>query len=512
MGIAVLLIVNTAIVGFVGWIIFASDPHAGGVEGKVSRLFLKSLPSAASRSLRAVCGERLYGKLQKLYNYVVYQPNPILQIFYLVLVNGGFLAFILEAYPYIPTDHFDRIHRPIVFIAMALCAVSFAVACTVGPGRITLRSVPALDNYPIDGVIFRITPTPAMCSTCNVPKLARSKHCSTCGICVSRFDHHCAWLNQCVGEQNYRVFLLFLLVHCAMLWYGTALLVSILMTETRERRLWSARFHNANTGVYSEASLWVIVSYLIYHKGRIFALLVLSGVMGLVISLFTLYHFYLIARGQTTNESFKWKDARKFYKRLIAAWNTERDRIEKEKRNGLTPVVLPSPKHKHNDVVDAQQPNGAVGSGGNSNSEENDTLISPAEKDKGEEGREYLRRRSRRPQEGRTLSNCSSVTNGGSASKVDTPKAKSIPSSGNVQSTTIGEQELPDAPGKMPINIYNQGVWSNFMEVLFPRCYRKRNRKLELRDAFSSAYSPYWLDEEEDTQSSEKVVQQAADS
>jgi palmitoyltransferase ZDHHC4 len=102
-----------------------------------------------------------------------------------VLVNGAFMAFILDAYPYLPNAYMScSMHRPVVFLVMAACVVTFAVACSAEPGVITKRNAAALDNYPADDVIFRSGA--ALCRTCAVPKLARSKHCRVCGRCISR--------------------------------------------------------------------------------------------------------------------------------------------------------------------------------------------------------------------------------------------------------------------------------------------------------------------------------------
>lgn len=37
----------------------------------------------------------------------------------------------------------------------------------------------------------------------------KSKHCGACNRCSNGFDHHCRWLNNCIGEQNYRLFIIF---------------------------------------------------------------------------------------------------------------------------------------------------------------------------------------------------------------------------------------------------------------------------------------------------------------
>lgn len=41
--------------------------------------------------------------------------------------------------------------------------------------------------------------------------MANCKHCRLCDICVMDYDHHCLFLNRCVGQNNHRVFLLFVL-------------------------------------------------------------------------------------------------------------------------------------------------------------------------------------------------------------------------------------------------------------------------------------------------------------
>jgi len=38
------------------------------------------------------------------------------------------------------------------------------------------------------------------------------KHCYNCNKCVLGFDHHCHYINQCIGKENYRPWLLFIMV------------------------------------------------------------------------------------------------------------------------------------------------------------------------------------------------------------------------------------------------------------------------------------------------------------
>lgn len=42
-------------------------------------------------------------------------------------------------------------------------------------------------------------------------QVANCKHCRLCDLCVMEYDHHCLFLNRCVGQNNHRVFLLFIL-------------------------------------------------------------------------------------------------------------------------------------------------------------------------------------------------------------------------------------------------------------------------------------------------------------
>ncbi|KAL6056178.1 DHHC zinc finger domain-containing protein [Balamuthia mandrillaris] len=55
-----------------------------------------------------------------------------------------------------------------------------------------------------------------LCSKCNSLRPARAHHCSTCNRCVLAMDHHCPWVNNCVGQNNVKLFFLFL-------FYGTLL-------------------------------------------------------------------------------------------------------------------------------------------------------------------------------------------------------------------------------------------------------------------------------------------------
>lgn len=118
------------------------------------------------------------------------------------------------------------------------------------------------------------------CKKCKARKPDRAHHCSTCGRCVLKMDHHCPWLATCVGLRNYKAFLLFLIYTSIYCW------VCFAVTSTW---LWSEVFSDAD---YMESLM--PINYVL--------LCVISGIIGLVLTGFTIWHLSLAYRGQTTIE------------------------------------------------------------------------------------------------------------------------------------------------------------------------------------------------------------------
>ncbi len=50
-----------------------------------------------------------------------------------------------------------------------------------------------------------------------------------------------------------------------------------------------------------------LVQYLLHTQLSVVGLLLLTTVMGTVLIAFTIYHFSLVAKNTTTNETFKWR-------------------------------------------------------------------------------------------------------------------------------------------------------------------------------------------------------------
>lgn len=123
------------------------------------------------------------------------------------------------------------------------------------------------------------------CKKCQTTKPDRAHHCSTCNRCVLKMDHHCPWLATCVGLRNYKAFLLFVIYTSIFCWLCFA------MTSAW---FWSEVLTEVKEGY--ETSIMPI-NYIL--------LLVISGIIGLVLTGFTAWHISLAWRGQTTIESLE---------------------------------------------------------------------------------------------------------------------------------------------------------------------------------------------------------------
>nr|POF18669.1 palmitoyltransferase pfa3 [Quercus suber] len=132
-------------------------------------------------------------------------------------------------------------------------------------------------------VTAKSTGQPRYCKKCNHIKPDRAHHCSSCGRCVLKMDHHCPWLATCVGLRNYKLFMLFLAYTSLFCWLCFAISASWVWAEIMEEAQLQEGLRVANT----------------------IMLAVLGGIIGLVLSGFTAWHFYLCSTGQTTIESLE---------------------------------------------------------------------------------------------------------------------------------------------------------------------------------------------------------------
>ncbi|CAL9748621.1 unnamed protein product [Musa acuminata subsp. burmannicoides] len=167
-------------------------------------------------------------------NYCCERPNPILQIFYLVILGVTYFIIGKSSFRYIPGFYVSEFHWYTGMLAVGVGVLLFLLTSFSDPGTVTTENVSKyVSAYPYDDIIYM----EKECSTCKILKPARSKHCGICNRCVARFDHHCGWMNNCIGEKNTRYFMAFLLWHFLICLYGALVLGLILAGQLKEHKI-----------------------------------------------------------------------------------------------------------------------------------------------------------------------------------------------------------------------------------------------------------------------------------
>jgi palmitoyltransferase len=222
--------------------------------------------------------------------FFIYRRHPLLQIFYAVLISALYAAFLVDCYAKV-----HRVHQIGSWIAFLATIASFIKACWAEPGVVTpLHVHRMLRIYPYDNIMYGAKD----CSTCKVPRPARSKHCTVCDRCVHRFDHHCGWINNCVGAYNLRWFLLMLFMTAFLSTYCVVVTGDLVWQVAVENKLLLAYNH-------PRGGLSYCMRVLISDGGFAFTLLFFCSMLTVMVTLFLAYQLSLIVRGTTTNETFK---------------------------------------------------------------------------------------------------------------------------------------------------------------------------------------------------------------
>ena len=85
---------------------------------------------APERLLRACVGARRGARCAA---YLCDEPNPVLQLLYLLLVGGGYGLAVADMYPRVPCAALGPHHRPAALALVLFCLGTWAKACTAPP-------------------------------------------------------------------------------------------------------------------------------------------------------------------------------------------------------------------------------------------------------------------------------------------------------------------------------------------------------------------------------------------
>lgn len=163
-----LLVIYMLVISIPLYLMLCADSSDDGANGVVSRFFMVTIPTSFRRGLMSCCGKTVMSHLERGYDYVTNQRNPIMQIMYVVLINTAFTTWMATGMQQLPTYlvKYDQTYISIAFVIFA--QYTYYLACSIGPGTITKDNVHCFSHQPYDGLLYL---PESQCSSCQIQKV-----------------------------------------------------------------------------------------------------------------------------------------------------------------------------------------------------------------------------------------------------------------------------------------------------------------------------------------------------
>lgn len=253
-----------------------------------------------------------------IYDYLVYKPNPVVQIFYLLLVLILFLLYYFFGIKkYMPHRVIPYNLIYVLYTILFFALYIFYLCSITDPGIIKKKNIPLLkQKYPYD---FLFNSDKPMCKKCNFPKINRSKHCRVCDKCIEKFDHHCIWINNCVGAKNFKYFFYFIFIHWVLVTYGAILALAFFYFEIKDKKLLNQVYYDVQTKQQFKATYMTVFRYLLWKDYCLFATTLMLMATSIFLGYFMYYQFKLIVKNLTSSESNKQERCIQYMKLIVEA-------------------------------------------------------------------------------------------------------------------------------------------------------------------------------------------------
>ena len=270
-----------------------------------------------------------------IYDYLVNKPNPVVQIFYLLLVLILFLLYYFYGIKkYFPHKIISYNLIYILYTILFLAVYNFYLCSISDPGIIRKKNISFLkQKYPYD---FLFNSDKPQCKKCNFQKINRSKHCRICDKCIEKFDHHCIWINNCVGAKNFKYFLYFIFIHWVLVTYASILAISVIYYEIKEKELFNQIYYDLQTKQPYKATYMTVFRYLLWKNYILFATTLMLLSTSFFLLFFMYFQFKLIIKNLTSSEQNKQERCIQYMKSIIDAL----EEIAKKKKIKIVELKL----------------------------------------------------------------------------------------------------------------------------------------------------------------------------